>query len=304
MKDLLAIRDLSAVEVEELLVRAQCLLEEGCGKLLPDCFVANLFFENSTRTRFSFEVAQKKLGIHVLNFQDTHSSMQKGESVYDTLKSLEAIGVQAAVIRHSDNGFFQHLKQGLSISLINAGTGNEEHPTQALLDLLTMKQEFSTLKGLNVAIIGDIRHSRVARSNFYALKMMGASVIFSGPDIFRPDDDILRKESAWLPLEEALSQADVVMLLRIQFERHKKHLGMDPLTYFRTFGLTEERAHLMPDHAIVMHPGPVNRGVEMAPSLVESPRSRIFKQMQNGVAVRMAVLEAVLSAQGSPLTWV
>lgn len=297
MSDLIAMKDLDVSSIEGLLNRAQQFIEQpyAYADRLKDHFVVNLFFENSTRTRFSFEVAEKRLGINVLNFQDSTSSMNKGETLYDTLKTIEAMGVGAAVIRHAQNGILADLKDKLSLKLINAGTGNEEHPTQGLLDLLTMKQEFGEIKGLKVAIIGDLQHSRVARSNFYGLKALGAQVIFSGPEVYQPLDQEMLNGSTWLPIDDAIGEADVVMMLRIQYERHQERgLVMSQSEYHQRYGLTEKRARFMKKNSIIMHPAPVNRDVEIASSLVESPRSRILKQVHNGVAVRMAVLERAL----------
>ncbi len=297
MSHLVDIKSLTADEIEYLLEQAQAFLDYPMEKreLLRDRFVVNLFFENSTRTRFSFEVAEKRLGAQVLNFQEASSSTQKGETIYDTIKTIESMGVEAAVIRHSQNGLLHDLKDRLSIKLINAGLGNEEHPTQALLDFLTMKQEFGSFKGLKVSIIGDLKHSRVANSNFYGLKKLGAEVIFSGPDAYKPRDEALRQGSTWLPVEDAIGEADVVMLLRIQYERHQERsLDMSQAEYHLKYGLTEQRARFMKKNSIIMHPAPFNRDVEIASSLIESPRSRIFKQVHNGVAVRMAVLERAL----------
>lgn len=294
MSDLIALKNLPVEEIKAILERAQEFIHHpnDYADRLQHQFVVNLFFENSTRTRFSFEVAEKKLGANVLNFQDSSSSMSKGETLYDTLKTIEAMGVGAAVIRHSQNGILFDLKERLNIKLINAGTGTEEHPTQALLDILTMKQEFDKIEGLKVAIIGDLQHSRVARSNFYGLKKLGAEVILSGPQEYQPHDEEMRAGCTWLPIDDAIGEADVVMMLRIQVERHQERgLVMSQSEYHQRFGLTEKRAKFMKKNSIILHPAPVNRDVEIASSLVESPRSRILKQVKNGVAVRMAVLE-------------
>jgi aspartate carbamoyltransferase catalytic subunit len=300
MSSLIGIKDLETDELESLLNRAQEFVDHPLEytNLLNHRFVVNLFFENSTRTRFSFEVAQKRLGAHVLNFQESVSSTQKGETLYDTIKTIESMGVEAAVIRHSQNGILSDLQERLELKLINAGTGNEEHPTQALLDMLTMKQEFGNLRGLKVAIIGDLQHSRVVRSNFYGLKKLGAEVIFSGPQDYQPTEEDVRQGGTWLPIEDAIGEADVVMMLRIQVERHQERgLVLSHSEYLNRYGLTEKRAKFMKKNAIIMHPAPFNRDVEIASSLIESPRSRIFKQVGNGVAVRMAVLERALLPQ-------
>ncbi|WP_025028490.1 aspartate carbamoyltransferase catalytic subunit [Caldalkalibacillus mannanilyticus] len=297
MTSLIGLKNLEALEIEQILTRAQEFINEPLSSIdiLKNRFVVNLFFENSTRTRFSFEVAEKRLGAHVLNFQESSSSTQKGETIYDTIKTIESMGVEAAVIRHSQNGLLEDLQGRLQVKLINAGIGNEEHPTQALLDMLTMKQEFGKIAGLKVAIIGDLKHSRVASSNFYGLKKLGAEVILSGPDAYKPYDPELREGSTWLPIEDAIGEADVVMMLRIQHERHQdRGLDISQNEYHNLYGLTEKRAKFMKKGAIIMHPAPFNRDVEIASCLIESPKSRIFKQVSNGVAVRMAVLEKAL----------
>jgi aspartate carbamoyltransferase catalytic subunit len=250
--------------------------------------VANLFFEDSTRTRLSFQVAEKKLGAKLVNFQAHDSSMNKGESVHDTIKTIESLGTDVAIIRHADDNLLESLRETSSMSLINAGAGKHEHPTQALLDLLTMKQEFGKIEGLTVTICGDIKYSRVASSNRIALEKLGAKVLLSGPRTLLPED----KEMT--PFDEAITQSDVVMMLRIQTERHVG-LEVSKEDYLPHYGLTIEREKLMKKGAIIMHPAPVNRGVEIDDSLVEHERSRIFKQMQNGVFTRMAILEWICS---------
>ncbi|MDQ0337581.1 aspartate carbamoyltransferase catalytic subunit [Caldalkalibacillus uzonensis] len=296
MNHLTGIQHLDSSQLNMLLDTAQRMKESGedyAGSLEGQC-VANLFFEPSTRTRFSFEVAEKRLGAHVLNFQESASSRQKGESMYDTLKTLAAIGVKAAVIRHSQNGLMDDLQERTGLALINAGTGNEEHPTQCLLDLLTIKQEFGCLRGLKVAIVGDIHHSRVARSNYYGLTKLGAKVYFAGPACLNQTGAGWVPRGCWYDFDELLEEMDVIMMLRIQHERHEQTLAMSKDEYHQQYGLTEERARRMKRGAIIMHPAPVNRDVELASTLVEAPQSRIFKQMENGVYVRMAVLYHLL----------
>ncbi len=292
-KQLLGLKDLSAGEISGILERAKYWHEqEKMSGLCKGKFVANLFFENSTRTRFSFEVAEKRLGAEVLNFSATLSSVQKGESIYDTIRTLESIGIDAAVIRLTPNGLLAELSQKLDVPLINAGDGNNEHPTQALLDLYTMKQHFGEIRGLTVAIVGDILHSRVARSNVWALHKLGANLKLCAPDNMRAED--LGDYARYVPIEEALN-SDVMMMLRIQLERHESGLIRTAEEYREHYGLTVERAERMPKHAIIMHPAPVNRNVEIDDALVEDERSKIFQQMSNGVPVRMAVLERALS---------
>lgn len=252
-------------------------------------FAANLFFEPSTRTRFSFEVAEKKLGLDVLHFSSEHSSVQKGESLYDTVRTLEEIGADVAVIRHADDCFYSSLKGNISIPIINAGDGCGNHPTQSLLDLMTIQQEFGTFEGLNIAINGDVKHSRVARSNAEVLKRLGANVKLSGP--FEWWDASI---GDYVDFDQAVEESDVLMMLRIQHERH--HGGSQATSdYHEKYGLTVERAKRMKKESIIMHPAPVNRGVEIASELVESPKSRIFKQVRNGVYVRMAVLKRAVT---------
>lgn len=280
------------VEVESILQQAEHfrLGDEKAG--FPSAVVANLFFEPSTRTRFSFEVAEKRLGCHTLNFEVAGSSVQKGESLYDTVRTLEAIGAEVAVIRHPEEKYYASLIENTSLSIINAGDGCGHHPTQSLLDLLTIKQEFHTFRGLKIVISGDIKHSRVARSNAVILSKLGADVSFSGPEAWR-DDSI--GAFPYITMDEAVEHADVLMLLRIQNERHDNRV--EQKTYLKAHGLTVERERRMNAGSIIMHPAPVNRGVEIDASLVECERSRIFKQMENGVYVRMAVLNHILQSK-------
>lgn len=283
---------LSRKEMEALFERANAI------RRFPDShreryggrFAANLFFEPSTRTRLSFEVAERKLGMEVLRLDEGSSSSVKGESFYDTLRTLSSVGVDVAVIRHTGGGLLAEMAaRSPGIALVNAGEGKGGHPTQALLDLFTLHSHFGALSGLRVAIVGDLRHSRVARSNLRALQAFGARPVLSGPESMR--DPALEKDAPYLPMDEALRQADAVMMLRIQLERHQEKLITSPEDYRRKFGLTPERLEMMPSHGVILHPGPVNRGVEIDGELVEHPRSKIFEQMENGVWIRMAVLE-------------
>lgn len=288
MNHLLTMSGLTVNEIEHILYEAERFSQGESWKFENQTFVANMFFEHSTRTRNSFEVAEKKLGLEVLNFYAENSSVQKGETLYDTVRTLESIGINSVVIRHHENNFYQELVEKINIPIINAGAGTGEHPTQCLLDLLTIKQEFQTFKDLNVAIVGDIRHSRVAHSNYDALTRLGANVVFSGPKEWQDD------KGMFVPMDEAVLEADVVMLLRIQHERHDGQMGNSKEEYHQAYGLTIEREKKMQKHSIIMHPAPVNRDVEIASELVECDRSRIFKQMQNGVYARMAVLKRAL----------
>lgn len=254
-------------------------------------YITNLFYEPSTRTKLSFEVAEKNLGFEVIDFQVDYSSVLKGESVYDTAKTITSIGAEAVVIRHPDENAVQKLAEQLDVPVINAGDGAGEHPTQSLLDIYTMYKEFGTFTDLNVLIIGDIKHSRVARSNAYALRTLGANVFFSSKPEWR--DETL--EFPHLDLDDAIEICDVAMLLRVQTERHEDPNQKEASDYLEKYGLTFEREQRMKDHAIIMHPAPVNRGVEIADELVECSRSRIFKQMEYGVYARMAVVDQLLN---------
>lgn len=300
---LLGIKDLSKEEINKLLDRADQWAyanAKSIGMPLQNAVICNLFFEASTRTRFSFEVAAKKLGSHVLNFYPNSSSTQKGESLYDTLKTLEAMGTDVAIIRQSDGGILEELAPKVGLSIINAGDGANEHPTQALLDTLTIRQHFGRVDGLKVAIIGDISHSRVANSNMLALDKLGAEVLFSGPEALMPEPSKLSANAKIVSPDEAIAEADVVMMLRIQFERHASPTSEAKIkghfeNYLEKYGLSTQRAKLMKDHAMIMHPAPFNRGVEIDGSLVEGEKSLIYKQVSNGVCVRMAVLERAVS---------
>lgn len=294
MKHLLTTSALSIKEVEQILEEAQAFADGATWKPNTQTIVANLFFEASTRTKCSFEVAERKLGLEVMPFEAGTSSVLKGETLYDTVKTLEAIGVNAVVIRHEQEEYFNDLVGKINIPILNGGDGCGHHPTQSLLDLLTIKQEFGTFEGLKVAIIGDIRHSRVARSNAEVLRRLGAEVVFSGP-VEWFDEEILAG-SGYENIDNAIANADVVMLLRIQHERHEQKAGRTTEEYHQLFGLTELREKRMKPNAIIMHPAPVNRDVEIADSLVECERSRIFKQMSNGVFVRMAVMKRALES--------
>ena len=252
-------------------------------------FATNLFFENSTRTHKSFEVAEKKLGLEA-----SRSSVQKGETLYDTVLTMSAIGVDVAVIRHGKENYYDELIQSKTIqcSIINGGDGSGQHPTQCLLDLMTIYEEFGGFEGLKVAIVGDITHSRVAKSNMQLLNRLGAEIYFSGPEEWY--DHQFDVYGQYVPLDEIVEKVDVMMLLRVQHERHDGKESFSKEGYHLEYGLTNERATRLQKHAIIMHPAPVNRDVELADELVESLQSRIVAQMSNGVFMRMAILEAIL----------
>jgi aspartate carbamoyltransferase catalytic subunit len=300
---LIGMKELTTDQIERLLDRAEYWAERPGVQtdVLKGRFIANLFFEASTRTRFSFEVAQKRLGAHVLNFIPETSSTVKGETIYDTIRTLEAMGVEAAVIRTKKDGLLTELASEVSLHLINAGDGTNEHPTQCLLDLLTMRQQFGRIEGLTVAIIGDLRHSRVLGSHLHALPKLGANLLLAGPASMMPPAQIVPDGVKTVDIDEAVQTADVVMMLRVQLERHTDALFVSKEEYHRAHGLTLERAKMMKPGAVIMHPAPVNRGVEIHSDLVECEKSLIKKQVTNGVAARMAVLETVL--KGSDKTW-
>ncbi|HDR7834021.1 TPA: aspartate carbamoyltransferase [Bacillus toyonensis] len=291
MSHLLTTSELSELEISEILKDAEDFANGKESKTTEQTFVANLFFENSTRTRFSFEVAEKRLGLDVLNFSADSSSVQKGETLYDTIKTLESIGTKAVVIRHEQDRYFDELKDQVNIPILNAGDGCGNHPTQCLLDLLTIKQEFGSFEGLKIAIVGDIRHSRVARSNAETLTKLGATIYFASPEEWKDEKNTF---GTYKNLDELVPEVDVMMLLRVQHERHDHYETDIMKEYHEKHGLTLEREKRMKEGSIIMHPAPFNRDVEIASELVECERSRIFKQMENGVYVRMAVLKRAL----------
>lgn len=288
MKHFLTVQDMNVKEIMSLLNMAEKFhLEEY--KISKQLFCANLFFEPSTRTKMSFIVAERKLGLEALEFNQEMSSMKKGESLYDTAKTFEAIGADVLVVRHEHDEWANELTSHMDIPIINAGAGKKAHPTQSLLDAYTIYQEYGSFHGLNIVIAGDIKHSRVARSNAEMLEKLGANVYFSGAKDFM--DDTLHFPH--ISMDEAVEICDVLMLLRIQHERHDQ-FSSATVNYYHEYGLTLEREKRMKERAIILHPGPVNRGVEIDSALVECDRSRIFKQMANGVYVRMAVLTTQL----------
>ena len=298
LKHLLMAESLSDQEVMGLIKRAQ-QFKHGEKSQLPNqqYFVANLFFENSTRTHKSFEVAEKKMSIDVIEFDAKTSSVSKGESLYDTVLTMSAIGVHACVIRHWEEDYYNELIQSKTIttSIINGGDGSGNHPTQCLLDLLTIYEEFGHFDNLNIAICGDLTHSRVANSNMKMLKRLGANLFFCGPEEWY--NKKYEAYGTYLPIDDVLDKVDVMMMLRVQHERHESGGSFSKKDYHQQHGLTNERATKMKEKAIIMHPAPVNRDVELADELVESYQSRITQQMTNGVFMRMAILEAILQGK-------
>lgn len=300
-KDLLGLEGLSREEIEEILDTADIMREHlDKGEINLDyakgVSVVNLFYENSTRTRTSFENATKFLGANQVNIAVGSSSVAKGESMYDTVKTLESIKNGIVVIRHSMAGTPNYIAKKVDAHIVNAGDGQHEHPTQALLDMLTMRRHFGKIDGLTVAIIGDIKYSRVARSNIFGLLTMGAKVKLFGIKTLMPKGIEEMGATICNSVEEAIQGSDVVMGLRIQLERQTS--GQFPTTkeYFAEYGITMDRMKLANENAIIMHPAPVNRGVEISGEAVDSDISRIFDQVTNGLAVRMAVIK--LLAEG------
>lgn len=283
---LLSMQDLNKEDILSILNDALLFNNSYQDWQLPchKALVANLFFEASTRTHYSFESAELQLGCKVADINLQASSMTKGESLYDTFKTLESAGYDCFVVRHTQNEYYKQL-EGIIPPILNAGDGNKDHPTQCLLDLLTMQKEFGHIEDLKVVICGDILHSRVAASNKYALELLGADVKFAGPKIFE------REGYQTIDFDQAIEQADVVMMLRIQKERGADLGMLSDEEYLNQYGLNKERYNKMKDNAIIMHPAPVNRGVEIDSDLVEAPKSRIFEQMKNGVLVRKAVIK-------------
>ena len=262
--------------------------------------VVNLFYEDSTRTRISFEAAAKRLSADVINFSAKGSSVSKGESLKDTALTLQAMGADAVVIRHPASGAPHRLSAWVDGSVINAGDGTHEHPTQALLDAYTMRSRLGRLDGLNVAIVGDVLHSRVARSNVLLLTTLGARVTLVGPPTLIPVDiaaALSRETRVSYDLDSVLPDADVVMMLRVQTERMQDSYFPSAREYSRRYGLDVARMRKLPEHAIVMHPGPMNRGMEIAPEVADSSRSTIVEQVANGVSARMAVLYLLLGGK-------
>ena len=295
-KDLLGIAELEPEEVRLILDTAESFREvsERPIKKVPTLrgkTVLNLFFEASTRTRSSFEIAEKRLSADSVNFSSSSSSLSKGESLIDTALNLQAMAPDLVVIRHGHPGVPRMLAERIQAGVINAGDGAHEHPTQALLDAFTIRQHKGRLEGLKISIVGDIEHSRVVRSNIHLLTKMGAEVTLAGPRTMMPVGIESLGARVVYTLEEAVEGADVVMMLRVQLERQSRKLIPSVKEYFSLFGLTRKRLAGAADDVIIMHPGPMNRGVEIASEVADDPRfSVILEQVTNGVAVRMAVL--------------
>ncbi|WP_209390188.1 aspartate carbamoyltransferase catalytic subunit [Chryseobacterium sp. RR2-3-20] len=289
------ITELSTERINKILTEALSFANGKTSKIEGEVFCSNLFFEDSTRTKTSFDIVERKLGLQVVPFDASHSSVNKGESLYDTVKTLESIGVNLVVIRDKKDRYFDEL-ENINIPIINGGDGTGNHPSQCMLDLLTIYQEFGKFEGLKVGIVGDVKHSRVANSNAEALRRLGAKVYFSGPEQWFDEGALIN--GTYLNVDELIKEVDVLMLLRIQHERHDSKMSFSASEYHKKYGLTKEREKSMKKEAIIMHPAPINRGVEIDTDLVECDRSRVFRQMQNGVFARMAILKEALEKVG------
>jgi aspartate carbamoyltransferase catalytic subunit len=303
-KDLLGMQDLDAAEIIGVLDTASSMKEIAAREIkkvptLRGKTVVNLFYESSTRTRTSFEIAGKWLSADVINFSASGSSSDKGESLLDTARNIEAMSPDVVVVRHKAAGAPALLARHLRCGVVNAGDGAHEHPTQALLDLMTIREKKGHQEGLNVTIVGDITHSRVARSDIYGMRKMGITVTVAGPPTLIPAQCQELGVKVSHRLEEAIAHADVIMMLRLQHERMQGGFIPSLREYSRVWGLSLAKLeHCRPD-VLIMHPGPVNRGVELAPEVADSPYSVILDQVANGVAVRMAVLYMLAGSKGA-----
>lgn len=300
-KDLLGLEDLSKEEIELILDTADSFKEVSTREIkkvpaLRGKTVVNLFYEPSTRTRVSFEVAAKRLSADVINIASETSSVRKGETLIDTGRNIEALKVDIIVVRHNYSGAAAMLARHVKASVVNAGDGWHEHPTQALLDIFTLREKLGKVTGLNVSIVGDIAHSRVARSNIWGLTKLGAKVTVCAPPILIPLAIEQMGVEVTHDIDEALRRADAINVLRMQFERDEENAFPKQLEYFKNFGITQERLQKAKKNIVVMHPGPINRGIEMSSEVADGVNSVILEQVTNGIAVRMAVLFLVAQA--------
>lgn len=286
--DVLNLNDFTTKKINEILDRAQAFRDGKKVDYQGRKVVANLFFEPSTRTHYSFDMAALKLGCRTQNFNAGDSSIKKGETLYDTVKTFEMFGVDAVVIRHKENEYYNQLVGKLNIPILNAGDGTGNHPSQSLLDLLTIRQEFGKFEGLKIVIVGDIKYSRVAHTNIEIMKKLGMEVYISGPEEYREEG------YNYVELDDVIEKVDIVMLLRVQHERHENKMQIKEEEYNKKYGLNKNRVSKMKEKAIIMHPAPFNINVEITDDIVECSKSRIFKQVQNGVFVRMALINMVL----------
>lgn len=302
MKDLLGLKHLSPDTIQVILNHAfemKKILRQDCKKAsnLSGKSIITLFYENSTRTRLSFELASKYLGATAANITSSGSSVAKGESLIDTVRTIDQMAADIIVMRHSASGAAELAARNVRASVVNAGDGMNEHPTQALLDMMTILENKGHIDGLKIAIVGDVKHSRVARSNLYGLQKLGAEVVFGGPSTLMPAQVDKLGAKVFYDVEDAVKDADVVMGLRIQLERQKKGLFPTVREYSGFFGINDRRLKLAKPDAIVLHPGPVNRGVELNAEVIDGEQSLIREQVTNGVAVRMAVLDLLAHNQ-------
>jgi aspartate carbamoyltransferase catalytic subunit len=302
-KDILGTQDMNASEIAYILDATESFLEVSTREVkkvptLRGKTVINLFYEPSTRTRTSFEIAGKRLSADVINISNSSSSVAKGESLKDTALTLAAMAADVIIIRHPASGAPHFLARHVPSSVINGGDGTHEHPTQALLDLFTIRQRKGTLAGLRVSIIGDIAHSRVARSNIFAMRTMGVDVRVCGPASLLPMQVEALGVCAGTDLDTAIRDADIIMVLRLQLERQEKGLIPSLREYSQLYGLTLKRLEQAKPDVLIMHPGPINRGVEIAPEVAEGPYSLILDQVANGVAIRMALLYLLTGGPG------
>lgn len=297
-KDLLGLWDLSKEEIDLILDTTASFKEISSRQIkkvpaLRGKMVVNLFYEPSTRTRVSFEVAAKRLSADVINVAVETSSVKKGETLTDTGLNIQALKADILVVRHNCSGAALMLARHLGISVVNAGDGWHEHPTQALLDIYTLKEKLGKIAGLNVVIVGDIAHSRVARSNIWGLTKLGANVTVCAPHMLIPEAIDKTGIKVSHNIDDALKNADAVNVLRMQFERDENNAFPKQLEYFRNFGITQERLERIKKDIVIMHPGPLNRGIEMSSEVADGPNSVILEQVTNGIAIRMAVLYLV-----------
>lgn len=293
VKSLLSLKKLETNEILDILKVAKRCEAKEFEDALNGKIVANLFFEPSTRTQYSFNTAETRLGMKVINFAPESSSLKKGETFYDTIKTFESFGLDSLVIRDQQNEYYNDLVGKINIPILNAGDGTLNHPTQSLLDLYTIYEEFKHFDGLKIAIVGDVKHSRVAHTNIEIMQRLGMEVYISGPKCF--DDN----SCPHIELEDAIKEMDIIMLLRIQHERHQGSYNLTKEEYHQKYGITMDKVQNMKEDAIIMHPAPFNRNVELSDEVAECSKARIFNQMQNGVYVRMAILLRALLGENN-----
>lgn len=289
MRGLLTLKTLSTQEIMDIIALA-IRFKNGLAVSFSGKKMVNLFYENSTRTQYSFQMAMLNLGITPMSFNLATSSVIKGETLYDTVRTFESLGVDGIVIRHTQDVYYRELET-IKVPIFNGGDGTSDHPTQTLLDLMTIYEEFGRFQGLKICLVGDVQHSRVAHGNAEVMKRLGMEVYISGPPSFADGT------GTYLPIDEAVRVCDIVNLLRVQFERHEKEMNITKEEYHRNWGLTVERVAAMKPKAIIMHPAPFNRGIEIASEVAECVSSRIYRQMENGVFVRMAVITMAMEGK-------